>query len=124
MRSVNHSAGRFRKHELPNTTNAANSLARFSRSCSLGRPLAVKKEKWMNNEKDREFQIDVITRLTAIETLLKEMDFNEVEKTANKALAESDKNSQDIAELQSYVKWFVMAVLGAIVAAVLSLVLK
>lgn len=78
----------------------------------------------MNSEKDREFQIDVITRLTAIETLLKEMDFNEVEKTANKALAQSDKNSQDISELQSYVKWFVMAVLGAIVAAVLSLVLK
>lgn len=78
----------------------------------------------MNSEKDREFQINVITRLTAIETLLKEMDFNEVEKTANKALAQSDKNSQAIAELQSYVKWFVMAVLGAIVAAVLSLVLK
>lgn len=78
----------------------------------------------MNSEKDREFQIDVITRLTAIETLLKEMDFNEVEKTANKALTQSDKNSHDIAELQSYVKWFVMAVLGAIVAAVLSLVLK
>lgn len=78
----------------------------------------------MNSEKDREFQIDVITRLTAIETILKEMDFNEVEKTANKALEQSDKNSQDIAELKSYVKWFVMAVLGAIIAAVLSLVLK
>jgi hypothetical protein len=124
MRSVNHSAGRFRKQKASDCDKCRQFPSEFPRSFSLGRPLAVKKEKWMNSEKDREFQIDVITRLTAIETLLKEMDFNEVEKTANKALAESDKNSQDIAELQSYVKWFVMAVLGAIVAAVLSLVLK
>lgn len=75
-------------------------------------------------EKDREFQIDVITRLTAIETMLKDMDFKEVEKTANDALAMAQKNTKDVAELQSYVKWFVMAVLGALITAVLSLVLK
>lgn len=74
--------------------------------------------------KDREFQIDVITRLTAIETILKDMDFKEVEKTANDALAMADKNSKDIDELQSYVKWFVMAVLGAFIAAICALVFK
>lgn len=75
-------------------------------------------------EKDREFQIDVITRLTAIETMLKDMDFKEVEKTANDALVMAQKNTKDVAELQSYVKWFVMAVLGALITAVLSLILK
>lgn len=75
-------------------------------------------------EKDREFQIDVITRLTAIETMLKDMDFKEVEKTANDALAMAKKNTKDVVELQSYVKWFVMAVLGAFIAAVCALVFK
>lgn len=74
--------------------------------------------------KDREFQIDVITRLTAIETILKDMDFKEVEKTANDAMSAAEKNSKDISELQSYVKWFVMAVLGAFIAAICALVFK
>ena len=76
------------------------------------------------DNKDREFQIDVITRLTAIETILKDMDFKEVEKTANDAMSISEKNAKDVAELQSYVKWFVLAVLGAFVSAVCALVLK
>ena len=76
------------------------------------------------DNKDREFQIDVITRLTAIETILKDMDFKEVEKTANDAMSISEKNAKDVAELQSYVKWFVLAVLGAFISAVCALVLK
>lgn len=76
------------------------------------------------DDKDREFQIDVITRLTAIETILKDMDFKEVEKTANDAMSAAEKNSKDIIELQSYVKWFVMAVLGAFIAAICALVFK
>ena len=76
------------------------------------------------DDKDREFQIDVITRLTAIETILKDMDFKEVEKTANDAMSAAEKNSKDISELQSYVKWFVMAVLGAFIAAICALVFK
>lgn len=75
-------------------------------------------------DKNTQFEIDVLQRLTAIETILKQMDFKSVEDMAQKALSQSEKNAQDVRELQSYVKWFVMAVLGAFIAAVCALVFK
>ena len=68
--------------------------------------------------------IDIRERLVRIETILNQIDFNNISKIAEEALQKSEDNSKSIAELQSYVKWFVMAVLGAFVAAVCALVFK
>lgn len=68
--------------------------------------------------------VEIRERLVRIETILEEQDYKAVEKTADDALALAKKNDRAIADLQSYVKWFVMAVLGAFIAAVCALVLK
>lgn len=68
--------------------------------------------------------IDIRERLVRIETILNQLDFNGISKTAEEALQKSEENSKAIAELQSYVKWFVMAVLGAFVAAICAIVFK
>lgn len=68
--------------------------------------------------------VEIRERLVRIETILEEQDYKAVEKTADDALTLAKKNDRAIAELQSYVKWFVMAVLGAFIAAVCALVLK
>lgn len=68
--------------------------------------------------------IEIKERLVRIETILEEQDFKSVSKTADEALSMAQENKKDVSELQSYVKWFVMAVLGAFIAAVCALVLK
>lgn len=68
--------------------------------------------------------VEIRERLVRIETILEEQDYKAVERTADDALTLAKKNEKSIIELQSYVKWFVMAVLGAVVAAVCALVLK
>ena len=78
----------------------------------------------MENTKDQITLVEIRERLVRIETILEEQDYKAVEKTADDALTLAKKNDRAIADLQSYVKWFVMAVLGAVVAAVCALVLK
>lgn len=68
--------------------------------------------------------IDIRERLVRIETILNQLDFNRISETAEEALQKSETNSKAIADLQSYIKWFVMAVLGAFVAAICALVFK
>lgn len=78
----------------------------------------------MENTKDQITLVEIRERLVRIETILEEQDFRAVERAADDALTLAKKNEKAIIELQSYVKWFVMAVLGAVVAAVCALVLK
>lgn len=68
--------------------------------------------------------IDIRERLVRIETILNQIDFNNISKVADEALQKSEENSKAISELQSYVKWFVMAVIGAFIAAICALVFK
>lgn len=68
--------------------------------------------------------VEIRERLVRIETILEEQDYKALQKTAEEALALAQKNEKNIAELQSYVKWFVMAILGSVIAAVLALVIK
>lgn len=68
--------------------------------------------------------IDIRERLVRIETILNQIDINGIQKTADEAFQKTEENSKAIAELQGYVKWFVMAVLGAFIAAVCALVFK
>lgn len=81
----------------------------------------------MESDMDTKNQITLVEireRLVRIETILEEQDYKAVERTADDALTLAKKNEKSVIELQSYVKWFVMAVLGAVVAAVCALVLK
>lgn len=68
--------------------------------------------------------VEIRERLVRIETILEEQDYKALQKTAEEAYSMTQKNEKNIAELQSYVKWFVMAVLGAFIAAVCALVFK
>lgn len=68
--------------------------------------------------------IEIRERLVKIETILEQQDYKSVCKTAEDALFLAEKNGKEINELQGYVKWFVMAVLGAFIAAVCALVFK
>lgn len=76
------------------------------------------------DNKDQITLVEIRERLVRIETILEEQDYKSVEKTAEDALSLAHKNEKAVGELQSYVKWFVMAVLGAVIAAVCALVLK
>lgn len=72
---------------------------------------------------DVKFQIEVKERLTAIETLLKQMDFHAVEKVADEALAMAKKNGEDIEKLQSTQTWVIRSIIGAILAAIMGFIL-
>ena len=85
--------------------------------------LLYQKEGKMNSN-DQITLIEIRERLVRIETILEEQDYKAVSKTADDALSLATKNEKSIVELQGYVKWFVMAVLGAFIAAVCALVFK
>lgn len=68
--------------------------------------------------------VEIRERLVRIETILEEQDYKALQKTAEEAYSMAQKNEKNVLELQSYVKWFVMAVLGAFIAAICALVFK
>ena len=68
--------------------------------------------------------VEIRERLVRIETILEEQDYKALQKTAEEAYSMARKNEKNVSELQSYVKWFVMAVLGAFIAAICALVFK
>lgn len=68
--------------------------------------------------------VEIKERLVRIETILEEQDFKAVSKTADEAFSMAQENKRAVTDLQSYVKWFVMAILGAVVAAICALVIK
>ena len=68
--------------------------------------------------------VEIRERLVRIETILEEQDYKALQKMAEEAYSMAQKNEKNISELQSYVKWFVMAVLGAFIAAICALVFK
>lgn len=68
--------------------------------------------------------VEIRERLVRIETILEEQDYKALQKMAEEAYSMAQKNEKNVSELQSYVKWFVMAVLGAFIAAICALVFK
>ena len=68
--------------------------------------------------------VEIRERLVRIETILEEQDYKALQKMSEESYSMAQKNEKNIADLQSYVKWFVMAILGAFIAAVCALVLK
>lgn len=76
------------------------------------------------NETKSDALIDIRERLARIETILQSWNFKEIEEVANEAKMQADKNAKDIADIQSGIKWVVMAIIGAFIAAVCALVFK
>lgn len=76
------------------------------------------------NETKSDALIEIRERLARIETILQSWNFKEIEEVANEAKMQAEKNAKDIADIQSGVKWVVMAIIGAFIAAVCALVFK
>lgn len=76
------------------------------------------------NKEESELLLDMRERIVRIETILQSLNLKDIEKTATEAKETAEKNAKDIAELRSYVKWFVAAIIGAFLAALASLVIK
>lgn len=76
------------------------------------------------NETKSDALIDIRERLARIETILQSWNFKEIEEVANEAKMQAEKNAKDIADIQSGIKWVVMAIIGAFIAAVCALVFK
>lgn len=76
------------------------------------------------NETKSETLIEIRERLARIETILQSWNFKEIEEVANEAKMQAEKNAKDIAEIQSGIKWVIMAIIGAFIAAVCALVFK
>jgi hypothetical protein len=68
--------------------------------------------------------IEIRERLVKIETILSSQNYHEVESTALEAKQMAMKNQKDIEDLRAGVKWFTLAIIGAVVASVMSLILK
>lgn len=73
---------------------------------------------------DNKFQMEVMTRLTAIETLLKQLDFREINDKLNKAETTAENNKERIEKLEDNGKWLWRTVAGSLILAVLGLIIK
>lgn len=69
------------------------------------------------------FEIEIRERLVKIETMLQDMNYCDLEKTANNALKLSENNAKELAKLQSAQTWLIRTVIGAIVSAVMAFIL-
>lgn len=69
------------------------------------------------------FEIEIRERLVKIETMLQDMNYCDLEKTANNALKLSESNAKELAKLQSAQTWLIRTVIGAIVSAVMAFIL-
>lgn len=70
------------------------------------------------------FQIEVLERLSVLETLIKEQDYKGVEDTSEKALNLAKNNESRINALEDGNKWLIRLVIGAIIGGILAFVFK
>ena len=70
------------------------------------------------------FQIEVLERLSILETLIKEQDYKGVKDTSEKALNLAKNNESRINALEDGNKWLIRLVIGAIIGGILALVFK
>lgn len=70
------------------------------------------------------FQIEVLERLSVLETLLKEQDYKGVKDTSEKALNLAKNNESRINALEDGNKWLIRLVIGAIIGGILAFVFK
>jgi hypothetical protein len=70
------------------------------------------------------FQIEVLERLSVLETLIKEQDYKVVKDTSEKALNLAKNNESRINALEDGNKWLIRLVIGAIIGGILAFVFK
>ena len=73
---------------------------------------------------DNKFQIDVLTRLTAIETLLKEQDYKAINERLNQTENISRNNKERLDKLESNLKWVWTTIGGALIVAAVKIIFK
>ena len=73
---------------------------------------------------DKKFQIDVLTRLTAIETLLKEQDYKSINERLGDTENTARNNKERIEKLEDNGRWLWRTVAGSLILAVLGLIIK
>ena len=72
----------------------------------------------------KDFEIQVMTQLTEIQTILKEMDYKETEKIARRADTTSCSNKKAIQEIKNTNLWLARSVAGVIIAVVIEAIFK
>lgn len=70
------------------------------------------------------FQVEVLERLSVLETLIKEQDYKGVKDTSEKALNLAKNNESRINALEDGNKWLIRLVIGAIIGGILAFVFK
>lgn len=70
------------------------------------------------------FRIEVLERLSVLETLIKEQDYKGVKDTSEKALNLAKNNESRINALEDGNKWLIRLVIGAIIGGILAFVFK
>lgn len=70
----------------------------------------------------KKFEIEVLTRLTRIETMLR--DFEGVESKSNEAYNISISNQKRLDELEDNNKWFFRTSVGAVIVAVIGIIIS
>lgn len=71
---------------------------------------------------EKDFEREVIERLTILETLIKQQDYSSVKEEAEKANNRSISNEKRIDQLEDNNKWLVRLVLGALILGILAFV--
>lgn len=73
---------------------------------------------------DKNFQIDVLTRLTAIETLLKEQDYKAINERLNQAENICKNNKEKIDKIEKNINWVWTTIGASLIAAAIKIIFK
>lgn len=73
---------------------------------------------------DNKFQIDVLTRLTAIETLLKEQDYKAVNERLNQTENTSRNNKERLDKIEGNIKWVWTTIGATLIVAAIKIIFK
>lgn len=76
------------------------------------------------NRDNFEFQVEVLSRLTKIETLISSLDLKKISETAAEALNKSEDNEKRIQKLEQSNSWIIKTILTSIITAILAVILK
>ena len=71
-----------------------------------------------------EFQKEVLTRLTKIETLISSLDLKKISEQSNEALKKSEENEKRIQKLEESNVWIVRTILASIITAIFAVIFK
>lgn len=73
---------------------------------------------------EHKFQIEVLTRLAAIETTLKQQDYKAISERLNQAESTSKNNKERLDKLEDRLKWVVLTIAGTLIVAAVKIIFK